>query len=144
MRALLAAAFCLFAAAPAGAQSLALRVGEARAVSLPGWATGIVVGSPAVIEVAVHDNQTILVTGKSQGVSSLLAIDSGGQTLVLSDIQVIQGNDAGQVTVSAARRQQTFSCMPRCEPTVAIGDTPDFTAATGASIRQRMTGGGQP
>lgn len=141
MRALLFAAACLLAAAPASAQSLALRVGEARAVSLPGWATGIVVGSPAIIEVAVHDSSTILVTGKSQGVSSLLAIDSSGQTLVLSDIQVIQGNDAGQVTVSAARRQQTFACMPRCEPTVAIGDTPDFTSAAAASINQRLSGG---
>jgi hypothetical protein len=134
MRALLAA-LCLFAVTPAAAQSLGLRVGEPRAVTLPGWATGVVVGNPNVIEVAVHDQQTLMVTGKSQGSSYLLAVDAAGQTLVLSEIQVIQGNDSGHVTVRAGKSQQTFACLPRCEPTVALGDSPDFSTATGQAIR---------
>ncbi|MES2034311.1 MAG: pilus assembly protein N-terminal domain-containing protein [Pseudomonadota bacterium] len=105
-------------AGAAQAQSLMVGINQAERIGLPGTARDVVVGNPEIADVAVIDGRTLVVTGKSYGVTNLLVLDGRGRTILDRRVAVSATED-GQVSFYRGAALQSYACTPRCSPTGA-------------------------
>lgn len=106
-------------------------------------AASIIIGNPAIVDATVHDSKTLILTGRSYGVTNLIILDNDGDPILETNVTVKSSED-GTVRVFRQAERSTYACAPECEPTVTVGDNSDsFTAASGqfTSHQQLATGG---
>lgn len=105
----------LIAVAPAGAsEGIKVETNQARIVKLPKPADTIVVGNPEIADVAVQDENTLVLTGKGFGVTNLVVLAADGATIVDQQVTVSRQN-ASTLRVYRRADVQTLSCTPYCE-----------------------------
>jgi len=91
-------------------------VNESRALSLPGPVAGVAVGNPEIASVTVQSDRLLFVTGRSHGVTNLVAVDSAGRTVFESQLFVAP-NAGSTVTVTrGAASMASYQCNPTCGP----------------------------
>ncbi len=122
-RLIAASALVAAACAPAYAESKALDVlvDQTVALKLSAPANSVVVGNAAVIDVAIHDPRTLLITGKGFGSTNLLVLDHAGRT-VYSNLMSVSDNRTDQLTIVRGEGNYTYSCTDRCRATPVVGD----------------------
>ena len=122
MRRTLAAAFSVLilasAAAPAAAGRLAVPLDGAVRLSLRGSAADVVVANPAVADVAILDDRTVVVLGRAHGTTGLLVFD--GARRVLWDGSVTVTAPSGRITVYRGGEAQQYACLTRCEVAATV------------------------
>jgi hypothetical protein len=64
----------------------------------------------------------IVVTGKGYGVTNLIALDTRGATLMEQSIEV-RGPSDQIVVVYRGTERESYSCMPKCERRITLGDS---------------------
>lgn len=143
----LLAALLSMAAAPAFGASpddgrLMVSVDHARVLKIDRAAETVIIGNPSIVDVTVHDATTLVLTGRSFGITNLVIIDRDGKAIIDQEVAV-QSDEAGTVRIYRQADRTTLACLPTCEPTVTIGDNDAaFTGATGQfSARQAMASG---
>ena len=104
------------AAAPlaAAAAPLNVPVDQVRRLSFSGMAASVSPGNPAIADVNVVDEQTILVVGKKPGVTNLIVLDRAGRTL-FNDRVVVTAADVNGVTISRGGKVTAYACTPHCQ-----------------------------
>ena len=117
-------ALAAFAAAAAAAQAEGVSVAadQVERVSLRGAASDVVIGNPAVADVAMIDSRTLVITGKAPGTTSLVVFDANRR--VLFDGPVSVSVRAGHVALvrgggEAGSAEQVFTCYGVCTPRAA-------------------------
>jgi Flp pilus assembly secretin CpaC len=103
-----AALFCLalIAATPAvGAEALSVRLNQNSAVRLAAPARSVVVGNPAVADVTVLDARSLVVVGKSYGVTNLMVMDAAGRTIFNRQVVVTAAPDGGMTYFKGGQTQ---------------------------------------
>ena len=137
--ALLAAAFCaatllgvLPAAQAAEGDPISVKVNMARILRISAPAATVIIGNPGVADVTIQDPQTLVLTGKSFGQTNLIVLDNLGNPIADTLVEVIQAQ-ADLITVYQGNARNTLVCSPTCQPTIMLGDDPNFTATTLAS-----------
>ena len=135
----IAAAFTLLAAlaAPAAASDLDVAVEHAQVVRLPGEASAVVVGNPSIADALVHDGRTLVVTGRLQGRTNVIAIDRIGRVIFETDIVVSNHND-NQVAMFRGPNRFTLSCGDVCDEIPRVGDDTARTDALGGQQLDRL------
>ncbi|MEF2070745.1 pilus assembly protein N-terminal domain-containing protein [Consotaella aegiceratis] len=127
------------AAAAASDDMLQVTVDHARVLKIERPAATVIIGNPAIVDVTVHDSETLVLTGRSYGITNLIILDDGG-TPIMDESVVVRSFEDKTVRVYRQASRITYACAPECEPTVTIGD--DETAFTKASgqfqTRQQM------
>lgn len=132
------------AAPPAKHDSVVVMIDHAKVVRLPAKAQTVIVGNPAIADVSVQKNGVMIVTGKSFGVTNLIALDAGGALLAESLVQVGTAADTTLV-VQRGMERESYSCTPACQPAIQLGDAQRyFNEASGqARARNAQAVGGQ-
>lgn len=133
---LLAAGLAQAAPQDGALESVVVLVDHAKVVRLPAKAQTVIVGNPAIADVAVQRNGVMVVTGKSFGVTNLIALDAGGTLLAESLVRVGAASDS-VLTVQRGMERQSYSCTPDCQPSVQLGDAQKFFGEAGAQITSR-------
>lgn len=134
---LLSAVFVLGSLAPALAADSApvsVKVNMARILRIDAPAATVIIGNPGVADVTIQDPQTLVLTGKSYGQTNLIILDSNGNPIADTMIQVTQ-DTADVVTVYVGDKRQTYSCEPVCQSIIMMGDDPAFTGETVGSAQ---------
>ena len=109
--------------------SIRVVLDQAKIIKLPERTATLVVGNPLIADVSVQNGSTLVITGKSYGVTNLVAMDRSGQILLDGSIEV-QSPGGSVVFVYRGIERETYSCMPECERRITLGDTtPYFTSA---------------
>jgi Flp pilus assembly secretin CpaC len=144
-RSVLAAALIAAAILPAAAQdgssgAVTVVLDQAQVMKLPDGVATLVVGNPLIADVSIQSGGMVVVTGKGYGVTNLLALDRNGALLEQKTIQVQGARDA--VVVYRGVERESYSCVPKCERRITLGDNPDYFAATLGQSGAR-TGGAQ-
>ncbi len=133
---LLSVGMLLGSLAPAIAEDSApvsVKVNMARILRIDAPAATVIIGNPGVADVTIQDPQTLVLTGKSYGQTNLIILDSKGNPIADTMIQVTQ-DLADVVTVYVGDKRQTYSCEPICQSTVMLGDDAGFSGnALGSS-----------
>jgi Flp pilus assembly secretin CpaC len=142
MRPIIAAAFALclslasgLAAAPAMAADgvpINVNVNMARILRINAAAATVIVGNPGVADVTIQDPQTLILTGKSFGQTNLIVLDSAGNPIADTLIEVVQ-MQAGVVTVYQGQARTSLACAPVCQSIVMLGDDANFSSQAVAS-----------
>lgn len=101
--------------------TIAVNLDQAKLLKLPAGAETIIVGNPAVADVTVHRNGVLVVTGRMPGRTNFIALDGSG-TIISESILQVSGQGAGLLVVQRGIEQTTYSCAPKCLPTVHLGD----------------------
>jgi Flp pilus assembly secretin CpaC len=106
---------------------VSVTVDQAHVMKLPEGLATMVVGNPLIADISIQAGGMAAVTGKSHGVTNLLMLDRSGSMLEQRTIEVRGPRDT--VVVYRGVERESYSCMPKCERRITLGDTNDFFAS---------------
>ncbi|MDE2362648.1 MAG: pilus assembly protein N-terminal domain-containing protein [Hyphomicrobiales bacterium] len=107
--------------AHAESKSILVSLDRAKIMKVPQGVQTMIIGNPLVADVTMlKGNTSMIVTGRSFGSTNLIALDAQGNTIEESLIKVTSGDSS--LVVLRGESQESYSCNPRCAPTVALGD----------------------
>jgi hypothetical protein len=132
------AGFCALAA-----DAIDVILDQAQVVKLPDRVGTIVVGNPLIADVTVQSGGLMVVTGKGYGRTNVIALDHRGSVLLDKAIEV-QG-PGNVVVIYRGVDRESYSCAPKCERRITLGDAPSFFVSTLGQTGTRngqATGGG--
>ena len=127
---------------PAMAQDgapISVNVNMARVLRISAPAATVIVGNPGVADVTIQDPQTLILTGKSYGQTNLIVLDSRGEPVADTLIEVVKMT-AGVMTVYQGQSRTTLACAPVCQPVVMMGDDTGFSTQALASSQLVQSG----
>lgn len=119
--------------------SVTVTVDRAKIFRVENGATAVVVGNPFIADVAMFDENTIVITGKSYGTTNLVILDQDSKPIV-DEIITVRAADEDVVSVYRNTSRSSLSCSPNCEQTLRLGDdVAAFEAAAGqATARNEL------
>ncbi|HVZ03247.1 pilus assembly protein N-terminal domain-containing protein [Hyphomicrobium sp.] len=121
-------AFAALPLTPAAASDLIVRYDQSQLLRLPRAASEVIVGNPSIADVTLQDGNLLIVTGKTFGITNVIALDAAHN--VIQDQRVmVERDDRKIVNLHKGTTRFTYACTPNCEPTLTIGDDKDFFTA---------------
>ncbi|MCF6321126.1 MAG: pilus assembly protein N-terminal domain-containing protein [Rhizobiaceae bacterium] len=81
----------------------------------------VIIGNPSIADATVEDERTLVLTGKSFGITNIIILDAAGDPIVDRTI-VVRSHEANTVRIYRQSSRETYACAPVCEPTLTIGD----------------------
>ena len=107
-------------------------VDQAKVFRISRPAATIIIGNPSIVDATIQDDQTLVLTGRSFGVTNLIILDENGDS-VIDQAVVVRGSETNTVRIyRGGDNRETLACAPVCESTVTIGDNQGtFDAASG-------------
>ena len=122
-------------AAPA-ANAIEVTLDKAKILRMPPHAQTIVVGNPIIADVTtLKSDGLVVVTGKGFGETNVIFLDKTGEAIEEADVRVVAGD--AQLTVQRGLERESYSCRPRCQPTIALGDADPFIRNASAQVQAR-------
>ena len=117
-------------------ETVQVMVDHAKVMKLPERAQTVIVGNPSIADVSVQRNGVMVVTGKSYGVTNLIALDASGTLLAESFVRVGAASDS-VLTVQRGLERESYSCNPDCQPSAQLGDVQRFFNDVGTQAQSR-------
>ncbi|MFS2318484.1 pilus assembly protein N-terminal domain-containing protein [Maricaulis sp. D1M11] len=111
---------------------------HARIVRLPAEASAVVIGNPSIADAMVHDGRTLILTGRLQGRTNVIALDRIGRVIYSEDI-VVSLDNPDQVALFRGPNRHTLSCGDTCNEIPRVGDETSRTTALTQQQDDRLT-----
>jgi Flp pilus assembly secretin CpaC len=109
---------------------------QAKVIQLPEKTSTVIIGNPIVADVTMlKRNNRLIITGKGFGETNLIALDASGESLGESVVRVTASSK--DLVVQRGMDRESYTCAPRCQPTVALGDTSKYSADVAGQIQAR-------
>jgi Flp pilus assembly secretin CpaC len=128
-----------FAPLASADDTIVVTADQARIVKIPAGAQTLVIGNPFIADVTLQ-NGVMIVTGKGFGETNFIAIDAAGNPVAESTIRVIGASNA--LVVQRGLEQQSYTCAPRCQPTVKLGDDPKYMSEVAGEFQSHSAQAG--
>jgi Flp pilus assembly secretin CpaC len=119
-----------------GRDTVTVMIDHAKVVRLPERAQTVIIGNPMIADLTVQKNGIVVVTGKSYGVTNVIALDGSGTLLAESFISV-QAATESVVVVQRGLERESYSCTPNCLPSILLGDSNKYFSENGGQAGQR-------
>ena len=144
LRAIMAAGLIAFATGSATAENndetVRVTIDFAKVVKLDQPASTVIVGNSGIVEAAIEDDKTMILTGQAPGTTNIIVMDIDGNEV--EHVRVVVATDTRELTtVYQGTERRSFSCQPRCEQVAVIGDDQDAFASAVAQIFGRQAVG---
>ncbi len=123
-------------AASPGRDTVTVMIDHAKVVRLPERAQTVIIGNPMIADLTVQTNGIVVVTGKSYGITNVIALDGSGTLLAESFISV-QAATESVVVVQRGLERESYSCTPNCQPSILLGDSSKYFSEVGGQAGQR-------
>lgn len=121
-------------AAFADDQKIVAVIDQAKLVKIPAGTDTLVIGNPTIADVTLlKQNNLMILTPKSFGQTNFIALDSQGNPVAESMIEVVNGSNA--LVVQRGMDRMSYSCAPRCQPTERLGDDDRYTTSVASQIQ---------
>jgi len=126
----------VMSAGAARAADLMVRYDQSQLIRLPRPATEVIIGNPSIADVAIQGGNLLVVTGKSFGVTNIIALDA--QRNVIQDQRVVVDHDDGRtLSLYKGTKRESYTCTPQCSPTITVGDALEYFDAIAKSAQQK-------
>jgi Flp pilus assembly secretin CpaC len=113
----------------AEAADLIVRYDQSQLIRLPRPVSEIIIGNPSIADVNVQGGNLLVVTGKTFGVTNIIALDA--EKNVIQDQRVIvEQDDRRTVVVYRGSLRHSYTCAPTCSPAPVVGDAQEYFDAT--------------
>jgi Flp pilus assembly secretin CpaC len=105
----------------AQADDLIVKYDQSQLLRLPRPAAEIIIGNPAIADIAVQSGTLLVITGKTFGITNIIALDA--ERNVIQDQRVLVKRDEAKViNLQRGTQRQSYNCTPQCNPSIIIGD----------------------
>ena len=133
---LAASFFAVLPISGARAQDMIVKFDQSTLLRMPRPVAEIIVGNPLIAEVTLQSNDMLVVTGKTFGITNVIALDANRN--VIQDQRVLVVRDSPR-TVSLTRggKRESYNCAPTCNPSLVPGDDPMFFEMVGKSFERK-------
>ena len=112
-------------ASQARASDLLVKYDQSQLLRLSRPVAEIIIGNPAIADVTVRSGKLLVITGKSFGITNIIALDS--EKNVIRDQRVlVQRDQVKIVNLQKGAKRESYNCSPQCNPTVTVGDDTDY------------------
>lgn len=138
----IALAMLLLAATHAKAADLVVAYDQSQLLRLPRAVSSVIIGNPSIADVTIQGGNLLVVTGKTFGVTNIIALDD--QRNIIQDQRIVVTRDEVRtVNLTKGGLRQSYSCTPNCSPTMTIGDDKDYfeTISKHASTKTKFSEG---
>jgi len=108
------------------AETYSVELNKTQIMRLPRAASAILIGNPDIADVSVHSVDTLFIVGRGYGQTNLIILDRNGETMLEKDLNVVNTLPRQGVRLFNANSRQTYSCIPNCQPSPVLGDSPGF------------------
>ena len=130
----------------AQAVDLVVRYDQSQLIRLPRAISEIIIGNPSIADVTVQGGNLLVVTGKTFGVTNIIALDSD-RNVIQDQRVVVEQDDRRTLSLYKGAQRHSYTCAPTCTPAIVIGDSQDYfdsvskaaQAKIGASAPDRGT-----
>lgn len=109
------------AAGTAKSADLVVAYDQSQLLRLPRAVSSVIIGNPSIADVAIQGGNLLVVTGKTFGVTNIIALDAE-RNIIQDQRIVVQRDDVRTVNLTKGGLRQSYSCTPNCSPTLTIGD----------------------
>lgn len=118
-------------------EKVIVTVDQAKVFRISRPAATIIIGNPSIVDATIEDDQTLVLTGRSFGVTNLIILDAKGDA-VIDQAVVVRGSETNTVRIyRGGSDRETLACSPVCESTVTIGDNEGTFNSASQQITQR-------
>lgn len=131
---------------PAAATDLVVKYDQSQLLRMPRDVADVIIGNPTIADVSIQGGNLLVITGKSFGVTNIIALDRD-RNIVQDQRVVVQSDTSGVVTVMHGLKRQTLNCAPQCNPTITVGDDPAMFTEVHKTADTKIKfseGGGEP
>lgn len=111
----------LLVSAKARASDLVVAYDQSQLLRLPRPVASVIIGNPSIADVAIQGGNLLVVTGKTFGVTNIIALDAE-RNIIQDQRIVVQRDEVRIVNLTKGGLRQSYSCTPNCSPTLTIGD----------------------
>ena len=115
---------------------LEVTIDRAKVIRIDKPADTIIIGNPSIVDATIQDANTLILTGRSYGVTNLIVLDSNGDPIVDETI-VVKSHETHTVRIYRRSLREAFACSPVCEPTLTIGDNTEAFDSALSQINNR-------
>ncbi len=121
---LLAAAVLAFPVAAHG-EDLIVKYDQSQLLRLSRPAAEIIIGNPAIADISVQSGNLLVVTGKTFGITNIIALDQD-RNVILEERVLVRRDEAKVVNLQRGTQRQSYNCTPQCNPQIVIGDEQSY------------------
>lgn len=122
----------------ASAGDLVVKYDQSQLLRLPRPAAEIIIGNPSIADVALQGGNLMVVTGKTFGITNIIALDAD-RNIIQDQRVMVERDDKKVVNLHRGATRYTYACTPNCEPTLTIGDNPDYFAQVQAANQNKIS-----
>jgi hypothetical protein len=119
------------------ANELIVKFDQSQIIKLPRPVTEIIIGNPMIADVAIQASNLLVVTGKSFGLTNLIALDADRNVIIDQRVMVQRDNNR-LLFLSKGGKRETYNCTPQCNPTITVGDDTAFFNQTAATSERKI------
>lgn len=109
----------------ARANDLIVRYDQSQILRLPRPVSELIIGNPSIADVNIQGSDLLVITGKTFGVTNVIALDAD-RNVIQDQRVVVQRDEQRMVNLHKGAARQSFTCTPACQPTITIGDDPNY------------------
>lgn len=117
-------------------EQISILVDHAKVMRISRPAATVIVGNPGIADATVQDSQTLVITGKSFGVTNIIVLDASGEPIA-DALLTVQGDQVNAVTIYRRNDRISYSCSPNCERSLTLGDNDEQFGSVRDQIEQR-------
>ncbi|MGC4064088.1 MAG: pilus assembly protein N-terminal domain-containing protein [Polyangiaceae bacterium] len=119
------------------ADDLIVKYDQSQLLRLPRPATEIIIGNPTIADVSVQGGNLLVVTGKSFGITNIIALDAD-RNIIQDQRVLVQRDDVRVVNLQKSNKRETYNCSPQCNPMITIGDDPAFFTNVAGNTERKL------
>ena len=136
---LAATALAGMALSPARAQAepLIVKYDQSQILRMPKPVTEVIIGNPMIADVAIQSANLLVITGKSFGVTNIIALDNE-RNVIQDQLVMVQRETANIVRLTKGVDRESWNCSPQCNPTITLGDESKYFAKTSKEAQQKI------
>jgi Flp pilus assembly secretin CpaC len=109
------------AAQPAPGEDLIVKYDQSQLIRLPRPAAEIIIGNPAIADISVQAGNLLVITGKTFGITNIIALDAD-RNIIQEQRILVRRDEVKVVNLHRGSQRQSYNCTPQCNPSITIGD----------------------
>lgn len=120
---------CLATVPFANAQDLVVKYDQSQILRLPRPVAEIIIGNSSIIDVTVQSSNLLVITGKTFGVTNVIALDAD-RNIIQDQRILVSRDDARSINLVKGGKRYSYNCSPSCNPSLVIGDDNNYFQGT--------------
>ncbi len=132
-----ASLFVVIPLSSAKAQDLIVKYDQSQLLRLPRPVAEIIIGNPTIADVTVQANNLLVVTGKTFGITNVIALDAERNVIQDQRVMVVR-EEVKVVNVQKGIKRESYNCAPNCNPSMVVGDDPTYFESVGRMSERKI------